>query len=64
MQNFDHIIKVLELGSISFHQIKRAVSYLPYYLKWPCKIGQSVKVYSDPMKEYRNDETTEVFRLV
>jgi len=33
-------------------------------LKWSCKIGQSVKVYSKMTKEYRNDETTEVFRSV
>jgi hypothetical protein len=33
-------------------------------VKWSCKIGQSVKVYSNLMKEYRNDETTEVFRPV
>ncbi len=33
-------------------------------LKWSCKIGQSVKVYSNTTKEYRNDEETEVFRPV
>jgi len=33
-------------------------------LKWSCKIGQSVKVYSNTMKEYQNDEETEVFRSV
>ena len=33
-------------------------------VKWSCKIGQSVKVYSNVMKEFRSDETTEVFRPV
>jgi hypothetical protein len=33
-------------------------------MKWSCTIRQSVKVYSNLMKEYRNDETTEVFRPV
>ncbi len=27
-------------------------------MKWSCKIGQSVKVYSNEKREYKNDEQT------
>ena len=33
-------------------------------VKWSCKIGQSVKVYSNEKKGYQNDEETEIFRSV
>jgi putative transposase len=36
----------------------------PNGLKWSCKFGQSVKVYSKVKREYQDDETTEVFGSV
>ena len=43
---------------------KRSIFNDRFRLKWSCKIGQSVKVYSNEKKEYQNDEETEVFRPV
>jgi hypothetical protein len=57
-------------GDNILSEIKYCLKRLPFPndkeldMKWSWKIGQSVKVYSKVMKEYQNDEETEVFGSV